>query len=659
MDITAFTSSYRENALLIGDYNYYRAQLSRRLLTLRKKLGRTSAKGKKYSGRPPVTAQDVAQDHEFVHLLLLTSERAWAHAMHMKSTNSSDNADRRITGSTRGHIVSRLYKAAAYANELLEILTDRSKSGASDIDFLEARAYYSSLVGAVTFEKQEWEACLTSYSEVRIMYSTLSKASNAEVFKDLLSSTVDPSIRYAAYQLRMPRSRPIPTIARNYFPKSDKALLSLVSQLDHTALIEDTAKSKSGPSQNSEPLAKTITWRSRTVDLEDAAIAQALTSVDSSAAALTNFLTSRSNVDLTPKEKAAAYDDVLIGSQDAVDATKRAIDELAAEGVGQGDKRMQALQITRTAVNYDLVGWRVGRNRVLVGDNDGALLEEQTARTPRKPRKDGKEWVAKVEGNGRKLARLRERVVLFDATLQSVDSVKDLPGIAADDAFLQELQSKRNYYEALKCLSIARSHAALSNRKNALALFARALDLSSKSNSPSSPSPADTRGPSSPPRLDISPFNLHFLNQLLQVEVFRHRALVQVDNITAQQPNTASGGPIKSSTIPGRPVVETLDTYPSRSNVGGKSNGVVVDLSNLVTYPPTKLEPVAVKPIFLDVAWNYIEYPGRAARELVHHGERPARGTDGDAKAASKGNQSAEPPQPSQPQKKGWFGFGR
>ena len=65
MDLTAFVVSRRESALLLGDYNSYRAQLSRRLLTLRKRLGRTTLKGKKYTPKTPITAGDIASNHEY------------------------------------------------------------------------------------------------------------------------------------------------------------------------------------------------------------------------------------------------------------------------------------------------------------------------------------------------------------------------------------------------------------------------------------------------------------------------------------------------------------------------------------------------------------------------------------------------------------------
>lgn len=66
MDITSFIASHRNDALLLGDYSAYRAQLSRRLLTLRRKLGCASPKGRKYAPKTPVTAQDIARNHEYV-----------------------------------------------------------------------------------------------------------------------------------------------------------------------------------------------------------------------------------------------------------------------------------------------------------------------------------------------------------------------------------------------------------------------------------------------------------------------------------------------------------------------------------------------------------------------------------------------------------------
>lgn len=66
MEITEFFFSRRENALLAGDYNAYRAQSSRRVHTVRKKLNQTTPKGRKYTARPPISAENVGSNQEYV-----------------------------------------------------------------------------------------------------------------------------------------------------------------------------------------------------------------------------------------------------------------------------------------------------------------------------------------------------------------------------------------------------------------------------------------------------------------------------------------------------------------------------------------------------------------------------------------------------------------
>ena len=63
MDITKFVASSREAALLLGTHDSYRAQLTRRLAALRKKLGHTT-RGAKYTAPPPITADQIGTNIE-------------------------------------------------------------------------------------------------------------------------------------------------------------------------------------------------------------------------------------------------------------------------------------------------------------------------------------------------------------------------------------------------------------------------------------------------------------------------------------------------------------------------------------------------------------------------------------------------------------------
>ncbi|KAF7931496.1 uncharacterized protein EAE98_004232 [Botrytis deweyae] len=618
MEITKFVLEGRDEAKLFGDSSAYRTRLSNRIHTLRKKLGITTKPRAKYSNKP-VTAEDISQSHDYIHLLLLTSERAWAHAMSMKEMHTVDTKG--ITGSTRSHIVSRLHKATIYANDLFRLLSDKSTTNANDVDILEARAYAAALAGAMEFEKQSWEACVKRYAEARIIYTALSKVTKADIFKDLLTDPVDPSIRYGAYKMGLPRTLAISAIARKNFPSEDQELTSQVEKLDPHCLKDEGTLSEV-ESLESDGTIKTIVWRSRTVVLEDAAIATALGSVKAATTKLSDALSSSS-----PKDRGFAYDDILIASQEVVDATKHAIDELVSEGVGQGDKRMQSLLVTRTAVSYDMIGWRIGRNRVMVGQQDGIIDYVQSF-----PAEKGKRST-KDEPIGRKLAKLREKVVLYDAILQSVESISELPGVAADSSLQEELDAKYSYFQALKCLIIARSHAILSNPKNALALLNRAAEKCAAAHSKLSSS-MDTTTTDSPPNLTVSPSQTENLLAYLQCELQRYRALVEISNLTSTTPKPGD------ENVQQVPLVERLHEYPADG---------VVDLKNLVNYPP-KLEVVPVKPLFFDSAWNYIDYPGRTTEKAA---EKAA------VEEEVKETEPEEQQEQHQQQKKGWFGFGR
>lgn len=371
--------------------------------------------------------------------------------MHMKSTHSAGSGGELLAGSTRRHIISRLHKATIYARHLVRVLEDQTNTETTDVALLEARAYLQSLRGAIELEKRKWKACLSAFAEVRFTYASLAQnvgTKKDDHFRDWLSSTIDPGMRYAAYKLRIPRTTSIEAIVAQFLSRSDDEYFAKLSNLSPSRLEEPSLASKEAAGDGSQEHPKTISWRSRTVNLEDAATAQALASVSVAEKHLASFLESHRDSD--PKTKAAAYDQVLLPSQDAVDANKTAIDEMSAEGVAQGDPRMQSLHVTRTAVNFALVGWRIGRNRVLCGEQDGARFDPQRVKAPKIPTSHANGSETKKESIGRKLSKLRERVVLYEAIFQSLDSVQELPGVAANQALITELDSTRAYFAALK-----------------------------------------------------------------------------------------------------------------------------------------------------------------------------------------------------------------
>jgi signal recognition particle subunit SRP68 len=66
MNITESLTLQRDRSLLTGDYKTYHAQTSRRIHTLRKRLGVATPRGRKFTPKQAVTAEDVAKNVESV-----------------------------------------------------------------------------------------------------------------------------------------------------------------------------------------------------------------------------------------------------------------------------------------------------------------------------------------------------------------------------------------------------------------------------------------------------------------------------------------------------------------------------------------------------------------------------------------------------------------
>ena len=133
--------------------------------------------------------------------------------------------------------------------------------------------------------------------------------------------------------------------------------------------------------------------------------------------------------------------------------------------------------------------------------------------------------------------------------------------------------------------------------------------------------------PAKPIGLEVTREQVHTLQTFLKTLVPKIQALVELENLKAEA--IAS----EKARAPGLgPWIERLDEYPACS----------VNLTDLVVYPP-RLRPVPVKPVFLDVAWNYLDYPRPESKKL------PARDAPKRHEEAPK----------TESKKTGWFGFGR
>ncbi|KAI5301638.1 hypothetical protein KEM55_001608, partial [Ascosphaera atra] len=258
--------------------------------------------------------------------------------MQMKSVHSADPSSKGIVGSTRKHIISRLNKAVAHASMLVSVFEgDEPKQ----LDLLEARGYVASLTGAYWMEKQRWEQCLEQYALAKVVYGVLgNKSPQRTVLRDFVEGTIVPGLRYAAYQLQVPRTTSLDALAVRNFPQDVRAevLAADPECLNETAEATATTAETTQATTSGVEAPRTLTWRNRTITIEDSSISLALGAAYAAAAELTSYLQKNQGTPTTSSSTShlsGLYDRVIGASQDAVDATKTAIEELTAEGVDQ------------------------------------------------------------------------------------------------------------------------------------------------------------------------------------------------------------------------------------------------------------------------------------------------------------------------------------
>jgi signal recognition particle subunit SRP68 len=146
-----------------------------------------------------------------------------------------------------------------------------------------------------------------------------------------------------------------------------------------------------------------------------------------------------------------------------------------------------------------------------------------------------------------------------------------------------------------------------------------------------------------PLTLTVSPDSAKSLQSLVQKETNRLHGLVELEQLASKQPL-----PVKPV-----PLIQRFNTFPSSDTALDALVNPDPEKQGVVKIPVRNIEPVPVKPIFLDVAWNYIDYPGKekASGQSSNAGSTSAGG------ATTRGQANTE--ESTETKKKGWFGFGR
>ncbi|KAI5651758.1 RNA-binding signal recognition particle 68 domain-containing protein [Phthorimaea operculella] len=176
----------QQHGLRHGDYQRYRGYCSRRLRRLRKVLKIPQGDRRHYRRRDVTTTHLTGNNAEsrLLCVPLLQAERAWAHAMQLRQEANTEPRK-------KFHLVSRLKKASAHAQTLLQLC---EQSGVCDARTqLEAGAYAAWLGGVLLLELQQWRAAAESLQRASLVLDKLCAAvpiHERHVYKQKVSISV-------------------------------------------------------------------------------------------------------------------------------------------------------------------------------------------------------------------------------------------------------------------------------------------------------------------------------------------------------------------------------------------------------------------------------------------------------------------------------------
>ncbi|KAJ3285673.1 signal recognition particle subunit srp68 [Borealophlyctis nickersoniae] len=607
LDVLAMTNDSRNtHGLRHQDYQRYRQYCARKIHRVRK--ATNLLQGKKRYERKDVTAGSLAKGGRQLEILLYEAERAWAYAMELKRESTAEPRK-------RVHLVGRLRKAAQAAGKLENICQEVETEARTALD---VQAYAALMEGYVLFEQQQWQAALDKFAAARTIYQKLAGAGSAqqETLCQSAIDAIDPNIRYCAYNLKLKggQTMDIAELVEMRNKSEGMGLDLLAAKVEGMLAQTRQAKAAEHP----------ITWRGRTVPSRNMKLGESIMNVQDAVAELekasTPLAAKAGHIDTAAIEARLGLFDKVLGA--CWEATKIAEadvkeDEAATAKVksSKSDANTANLQFAFGYVSCLRLSKTIERNLFLIAVTKQKLSNQESR-------------------SERKGAKLEDIVKLYDAIIQSINDAKDLVAIQTDVVLQSLLSAKLYYFKAQRVYHIARIYAAQGKLPQAIALYDRAAQHLTNGRAEADMAQraiggAKTGKGEKAMRLEEDVAELAQLDkEFSALDASVRGAKIQEQAkwcLEAHDKGLGVDGIVKGvdalsleaqSVTDELPLARRLDTFVPSFNPASP---------NLIDFPPA-FEPIPCKPLFLDIAYNGVQFPIRNIERRAQGLERLQRG---------------------------------
>ncbi|CAK1595959.1 unnamed protein product [Parnassius mnemosyne] len=205
-----------------------------------------------------------------------------------------------------------------------------------------------------------------------------------------------------------------------------------------------------------------------------------------------------------------------------------------------------------------------------------------------------------------KKVRPQDLTRLYEIILQNYTELQQLPGFDNDADYQKEIETAMKAYRAFRCYYIAQVLTGLRRFREALAMLERSSNYTSESVANK-----------------LADKELLHKVEMLQKDIESCKFEVHADSVLEDDEEdeetkyTSSGKPYKDK----KPLVDRLDEYREDTQVLTKN-------PNIYKLPPP-MEAIPCKPLFFDLACNFIEFPNLDDKTGAADGKKQGAGLTG------------------------------
>ncbi|CAD7006680.1 signal recognition particle subunit SRP68 [Ceratitis capitata] len=419
----------QQHGLRHGDYQRYRGYCTRRIRRLRKALKYPQGDKRHFKRRDVTLVQLTGKraDERFIHIPLISAERAWSYAMQLKQEANTEPRK-------RFHMINKLRRACFYALQLQELCNSEAFDARTK---LECEAYVAWMHGSLHFELQLWDKALDHLKRAQVVYENLAKAL-PEDEQELYHAKVNeftPNLRYCAYNIG----------GGGGTNKMDD-LLELRAQ----GLLENLDMLVSQTKVESSEGLQTIEWRNRKVTVRPEKVRLFLLSIQEVDKSLEKTTKVDSKIELIER--------ILMDCKDAIQAVREEIKQ---------DPKLRSLTTGQTVsgVQYLLAYLSYIRHSRTLQRN--LCLVEQI-----KSNFDDPNQKSNIIGEGKRV-RPQDLARLYEIILQNVTEMQQIQGMEDDTVYQDEMENLVLTFKAFRCYYIALTLIDMKKWKEAVALYER------------------------------------------------------------------------------------------------------------------------------------------------------------------------------------------